>query len=115
MYNFNNTVIVVPTTTDDKATSFTDDIEKSIIRVKSDGVIFPNDSIINIHQISAIHKQRIISDLHCNVKNYMMDSTEVNRLNKYEEYRIFRYNSNLLECMRLKLMSLLDKQFLYSI
>lgn len=114
LYNFNNTTIVVPTTTDDKVTAFTDDIEKSIIKVKADGVIFPNDSIINIHQICAVHKQRIISDLRCNIKNYIMDSTEIDRLNQLEEYRVFQYNSNLLECMRLKLISLLDKQFLES-
>lgn len=115
LYNFNNTVIVVPTTTDDKETSFSDDIEHSIIKVKKDGTIFPNDSIINIHQICAVHKQRILRDLRCNVKNYIMDSTEIDRLNNLEEYCVFHYNSNLLECMRLKLFSLLDKQFISSV
>ena len=44
LYNFNNTAIVIPTTTDDKTTAFTSDIENAIIKVKSDGTIFPNDS-----------------------------------------------------------------------
>ena len=115
LYNFNNTVIVVPTTTDDKATSFTDDIEKSIIKVKSDGSIFLNDSIINIHQICAVHKQRIISDLHCNVKNYIMDSTEIDRLNSLSDYRLYQYNNNLLDCIRIKLTMLLNDQFVINL
>ena len=112
LYNFNNTAIVVPTTTDDKGTAFADDIEKAIIKVKSDGAIFPNDSIINIHQICSIHKERIISDLKCNVKSYIMSSQEIDRLNSFEKYRIFQYGNNLLECIRSKIFSLFDNNFL---
>ena len=114
LYNFNNTAIVVPTTTDDKVTSFTDDIEKAIIKVKKDGIIFPNDSIINIHQICSIHKERIISDLKCNVKSYMMPNQEIDRLNNFEKYRIFQYGNNLLECIRSKIFSLFDNNFICS-
>jgi len=115
LYNFNNTAIVVPTTTDDKATAFTDDIEKAVIKAKADGIVFPNDSIINIHQICSIHKERIISDLRCNVKSYMMPIQEIDRLNHYEKYRIFQYGSDLLTCIKLKLFSLFDSEFLSSI
>ena len=115
LYNFNNTAIVVPTTTDDKTTAFTSDIENAIIKVKSDGAIFPNDSIINIHQICSIHKERIISDLRCNVKSYIMQDSEIDRLNFQEQYKIFQYNSNLLDCIKMKLFSLFYNEFLCSI
>lgn len=109
LYNLANTVIVVPTTTDDKSGAFTDDIEESIIKVKKDGVIFPNDSIINIHQICAVHKERIINNLQCNVKNFTLDTSEVDRLNMYEKYKIFSYGMNLLEVIRLKVGTLLNR------
>ncbi len=115
LYNFNNTAIVIPTTTDDKTTAFTNDIENAIIKVKSDGINFPNDSIINIHQICSIHKERIISDLHCNVKSYIVQDSEIDRLNLQEKYRVFQYNSNLLECIKLKLFSLFNKELLCSL
>lgn len=115
LYNFNNTAIVIPTTTDDKTTSFTSDIENAIIKVKSDGVIFPNDSIINIHQICSIHKERIISDLHCNVKSYIMYDAEIDRLNAQEQYRIFMYQSNLLDCIKVKLLSSFNNDFICSV
>lgn len=114
LYNFNNTAIVIPTTTDDKTTSFTSDIEKAIIKVKSDGTNFPNDSIINVHQICSIHKERIISDLRCNIKSYFMPDAEIDRLNLIEQYRLFQYGSNLLECIKLKLFSLFGSDILCS-
>ena len=97
LYNFNNTAIVVPTTTDDKTTAFTSDIENAIIKVKSDGAIFPNDS------------------LRCNVKSYIMQDSEIDRLNFQEQYKIFQYNSNLLDCIKMKLFSLFYNEFLCSI
>ncbi|HBI73476.1 MAG TPA: hypothetical protein DDY59_09835, partial [Lachnospiraceae bacterium] len=45
LYNLANTVIVTPTTSDDKVVDFTDDINQCIIKVKKDGNIFPNDTI----------------------------------------------------------------------
>lgn len=108
LYNFANTVIVVPTTSDDKIGAFSQDIEECIIKVKSDGKIFPKDSVINVHQICAIHKERILSDLGCNVKNYIVDNSELIRLNQYERYLLFRSGMNLLECINLKLSSLFN-------
>lgn len=110
LYNLANTAIVVPTTTDDKNSAFSSDIEESIIKVKKDGIIFPNDSIINLHQICSIHKERIISNLKCNVKNFILDTSEIDRLNAYEEYNVFSYGMNLLECIRLKFGMLLNKE-----
>lgn len=115
LYNFANTAIVVPTTTDDKGTAFTSDIEECIIKVKSDNRIFPNDSIINLHQICSVHKERIIKDLHVSVKNFQMDDVEIDRLNSYEEYYIFQKGIDLLECIRLKLMSMFSKEYICNI
>lgn len=115
LYNFANTVIVAPTTTDDKRTGFTNDIEECIIKVKNDNIIFPHDSIINIHQICAVHKERIISDLHCNVKNFILDNTEIERLNSFEEYAFFKNGMNLLDCIRLKLSLIFNRDYMNNI
>lgn len=112
LYNFANTAIVIPITTDDKTTGFTPDIEECIIKVKSDNKIFPHDSIINIHQMCSIHKERIIKDLGCNVKGFIIDKNEIKRLNSYEEYHIFTDGMNLLDCINVKLLSIFNKVFL---
>lgn len=115
LYNFANTAIVVPTTSDDKSDPFPQDIDECIIKVKKDGQIFPNDTIINLHQICSIHKERIISDLKCNVKNYIVDKDEIQRLNQYESFRLFYSNMNLLDCIRVKLMSIFYSDFVNNI
>ncbi len=50
--------------------------------------------------------------MHCNVKSYIVPSQEIDRLNQFEKYRIFQYGSNLLECIKFKLFSLFDNNFL---
>jgi len=112
LYNLANTAIVVPTTTDDRPINFTDDIEGCIIKVKSDGIIFPNDSIINVHQICSVHKERIINDLKCNVASYTICDNEVVRLNNYENYAIFQKGMDLIQCIRLKLFSMVCKDYI---
>lgn len=112
LYNFANTAIVVPTTTDDKTTAFTSDIEKCIIKVKKDNLIFPNNSIINLHQICSIHKERIISDLNCNVKNFIVDNDEIDRLNSYENHKFFQNQMNLLDCIKMKLSLMFNSDYL---
>lgn len=112
LYNLANTAIVVPKTTDDKATSFTRDIEESIIKVKSDGSIFPNDTIINLHQICAVHKERILNDLKCNVKNFIVDEAEIGRLNSYEQFCFFSKGMNLLDCIRIKITSIFNREYI---
>jgi len=111
LFNFANTVIIVPTTTDDKTSDFSEDIEESIIKVKSDNAIFPKNSVINIHQIMSIHKERIINDLGVNVKNYIMDKVEIDRLNENNRFKFFHYDSNLLDCIRLKINLQLNKDY----
>jgi flagellar biosynthesis regulator FlbT len=109
LYNLANTVIVTPTTSDDKVVDFTDDINQCIIKVKKDGNIFPNDTIINLHQITAVHKERIKKSLNCNVKNYILDDDEIDRLNNYEKFHYFEYGINLLECIKTKLNLLFNQ------
>jgi len=102
LYNFAQTAIVIPITTDDKKTAFDDEIENVIIKVKSKENSIPNDSIINIHQLKAIHKERIINKLKYNVKKYIVDDQEIKRLNSRIDIESFKTNMSLWECIQLK-------------
>lgn len=114
LYNFSNTVIVVPTTSDDNPT-FSNDIESVIIKVQKDGTVFPKDTVINLHQIKAVHKERIISNLKCNVRNYMVDTTEIQRLNSIEPRPIFANGIDLLTCIRIKLAAMFASQYVQAL
>ena len=114
LYNFSNTVIVAPTTSDDNPT-FSDDIESVIIKVEKDGRIFPKDTVINLHQIKAVHKERIISNLKCNVRDYTVGSSEIQRLNRVEQKPIFSDGIDLLTCIRIKLAAMFASQYVQSI
>ena len=43
-----------------------------------------------------------------------MPNTEIDRLNQIEQYRLFQYGSNLLDCIKLKLFSLFGNDILGS-
>lgn len=107
LYNFANSVIVVPTTSDDSPASFSSDIEEAIIKVQKDGIIFPKDTIINLHQLKAVHKDRIIANLRCNVKSYMLDASEIARQNAIHGANAFINGMDLLAAIRTKIMYLL--------
>ena len=104
LYNFANTVIVAPTTSDDSPNCFSDDIEEVIIKAKKDGTVFPKDTIINLHQIKSVHKDRIISNLRCNVKSYIVDKDEIARQNAIHGKATFIDGMDLLDCIRTKLV-----------
>lgn len=104
LYNFANTVIVAPTTSDDSLNCFSDDIEEVIIKAKKDGTVFPKDTIINLHQIKSVHKDRIISNLRCNVKSYIVDKDEIARQNAIHGEDTFIDGMDLLDCIRAKLV-----------
>lgn len=110
LYNFSNTVIVAPTTSDDNPT-FSSDIESVIIKAQRDGTVFPKDTVINLHQIKAVHKERIISNLKCNVRNYTVDTTEIQRLNRIEPRPIFANGIDLLTCIRIKMAAMFASQY----
>ena len=107
LYNFANTVIVAPTTSDDSPNSFSADIEEVIIKAKRDGTVFPKDTIINLHQIKSVHKDRIISNLRCNVKSYIVDRQEIARQNAIHGADTFTDGMDLLDCIRTKLAYIL--------
>lgn len=79
--------------------------------MQKDGTVFPKDTIINLHQIKAVHKERIISNLKCNVRNYTVDTTEIQRLNSIEPRPIFTNGIDLLTCIRIKLAAMFASQY----
>lgn len=103
LYNFANSVVVVPTTSDDSPNSFSSDIEDVVIKVQKDGNIFPKDTVINLHQIKTVHKERIISNLHCNVRSYVVDNVEISRQNAIHGQGTFASGMDLLACIRTKI------------
>lgn len=109
LYNFANSVIVAPTTSDDGPVSFSTDIEEAIIKVQKDGAVFPKDTIINLHQLKAVHKERIISNLRCNVKSYVVDPAEIARQNAIHGADTFINGMNLLDCIRTKMAYLFSE------
>ena len=111
LYNFSNTVIVAPTTSDDNPT-FSSDIENVIIKAQRDGKVFPKDTVINLHQVKAVHKERIISNLKCNVRDYTVDTAEIQRLNSIEAAPIFADGIDLLTCIRIKLAVMFAPQYI---
>lgn len=118
LYNFAETVIIVPTTSDD-GNSFSEEMERAIIRCTSDKKekesknekpIFPFDTVINLHQIRVIHKNRIINDLKCNIEDYLMTQKDIDWLNNIIKENAIPYGINLRECIRLKIMHLFSRE-----
>ena len=77
------------------------------IKAKRDGTVFPKDTIINLHQIKSVHKDRIISNLRCNVKSYIVDRQEIARQNAIHGADTFTDGMDLLDCIRTKLAYIL--------
>lgn len=107
LYNFTETAIVVPTTSDDGST-FTPEMEKALIRCPKDGCVFPEDTIINLHQIRAIGKNRIISDLNCSSKDYILPNCSIDNINKYLSIGSIPYGTDLKKCLELKFSELIS-------
>lgn len=109
LYNFSNTVIVVPTTSDDNP-SFPKEIDEVVIKVQKDGHIFPKDTVINLHQVKAIHKERIISNLKSNVRQYIVNNVEISRLNTVSPAPLFSNGMDLLSCIQTRLALMFSLQ-----
>jgi hypothetical protein len=105
IYNFAETAIVVPTTSDDGST-FTPEMESALIRCKGDKIIFPNDTIINLHQIRVISKNRIIRDLNCDARSYILTNDAVDELNRRLPSSIIPHGIDLQKCIEFKLAHL---------
>ncbi len=118
---FQELLVVAPTNTDDGAV-FHGDIKKAMIRIPNDDYrlpghrsIFPKNTIINLHQIRHISKNRIQKDLYCNVKNYITPDNVIDELNSYFPYPILRHRDNLLRAIMMKLAHLYSPDSLYEI
>ncbi|MBL4952201.1 type II toxin-antitoxin system PemK/MazF family toxin [Neobacillus sp. YIM B02564] len=79
--NFKDLVLVAPTTSNDGG-ALDPSIEKVILSVPGDGVIFPQDTLIELHQMRCVAKNRIINDLKVNVDQYIVPNRVVDTLNQ---------------------------------
>lgn len=105
IYNFAETAIVVPTTSDDGSV-FSREMEPALIRCKKDGKIFPADTLINLHQIRVISKNRIIKDLKCDARDYIVTDEEVDRINSGLAASILHYGADLQKCIETQISRL---------
>lgn len=119
--DFGKLLVVVPTNTDD-GNVYPSDVKKAIIRIPSDHgrlsgkhPIFPKDTIINLHQIRHVSKNRIQKDLHCNVKNYIVPNDVIDELNRYLPYPVLQYGDDLMQVLMVKLAHLYSPDLLYQI
>ncbi|WP_270166713.1 hypothetical protein [Paenibacillus sp. SYP-B4298] len=119
--DYQELMAVVPTTSDDGSV-FHDEVKKAIIRVPSDAVensasypIFPRNTVINLHQIRVVSKNRIISDLRCNVKDYRVPDHIIDELNEYFPFPVLKHKDHLLRAIEMKLAQLLSPDSLHEI
>jgi hypothetical protein len=119
--DFQELLVVAPTNSDDGAV-FHVDIKKAIIRVPNDDTkvpghrpIFPKDTIINLHQIRYVSKNRVHRDLYCNVNNYIVPSDVINELNRYLPYPVLQHGDHLLRAIEMKLTHLYAPDALHEI
>jgi len=78
--NFKHLAVVVPTTSKDD--SDLGDLEKLLIYCPKDGNVFPEDDVVEIHQMKCISKNRIINDLGKNVRDYILPNEQIDSLNQ---------------------------------
>ncbi|GGG16575.1 type II toxin-antitoxin system PemK/MazF family toxin [Paenibacillus aceti] len=119
--DFQELIVVVPTTSDD-GSEFNDEVKKAIIQVPSDRgwfpsrpPIFPRDTIINLHQVRVVSKNRVTSDLRCSVRDYVVPPQVIDKLNKYFPYPVLKHSDHLLRTIEMKLAHLHSPDSLYEI
>lgn len=119
--DFQELLVVAPTNSNDGAV-FHGDIQKAIIRVPNDDTkvrghrpIFPKDTIINLHQIRHVSKNRVQKDLYCNVNTYIFPNNSIDDLNRYFPYPILQHGDNLLRAIMMKLAHLYSPDSLHEI
>lgn len=98
LQDFGKLVTVVPVTSD-RGQTFDPNIEKAVIRVKSSSYNqFENDSILLLHQIRSVGKNRIVKDLFKTIgKTPLMESVEKNILSTYTPFVNKSFNENIAE------------------
>ncbi|MDR7315328.1 type II toxin-antitoxin system PemK/MazF family toxin [Brevibacillus nitrificans] len=103
VYDLPYDVVVIPTTSDDGIPVSTE-IKKSVIHCPSDKAgIFPKDTLLYLHQVRMVSKNRIIKNLGCNVKDYVVPQNIIDELNKYLPHPVIPQNADLLKCIEWKL------------
>lgn len=78
---FNDFLIVAPETSDD-GKPFSKDVEKVVIKCPMDGQVFLKDTVVELHQLRCIAKNRVIKDLGVSTKNYVLPNLLVDQLNQ---------------------------------
>lgn len=89
-------------------------MEKALIRCPRDKKVFPQNTIVNLHQIRAIAKNRIISDLNCSAEDYILPNKAIDKLNENVPEKFLPYGINLKKCIELKLAQLLAPDIFYT-
>ncbi len=102
LYNLPKTVIVVPTSSDD-GPELSPPLQKALIKCPRDGQVFPKDTLLNLHQIRAISKNRIISDLKCSAQQYTVPNSSIDDFNNHIGKNFIDYGIDLKQCIELKL------------
>ncbi|MFE8701082.1 type II toxin-antitoxin system PemK/MazF family toxin [Cytobacillus sp. FJAT-54145] len=98
---FKELLIVAPETSDD-GRPFSPDIEKVVIKCPKDGSVFMKDTIVELHQLRCIAKNRIIKDLGVSAKNYVLPNPLVDQLNLGFPRPMLSYGTDLEKTIELK-------------
>jgi len=104
--NFKDMMVVVPTTSNEnnKILRLEPDIQEMNLVVPADGAIFPNETILQLHQIRIISKNRIIRDLGCNIKDYVPKADWIDQVNAGLKCPgLIPYGTNLLKVLEMKI------------
>ncbi len=118
--DFEEMIAVVPTTSDD-GSGFNEKVKKAIIQIPNDTPldgkkpIFPKPTIINLHQIRVVSKNRVQINLNCNVQNYILPDSVINQLNRYLPYPVLQNGDHLLQAIEVKISHLYAPDTLYQI
>jgi hypothetical protein len=110
LYNFKYSIVVAPTLSDD-GNVFGPDILPSLIKVPGDGAIFPNDTIINLSQLTTISKNRVLNNQNRNVSNYNVPDYIIDELNLHMPIKL-SYGLDLLTVIDYRLTNLLHRPLL---
>lgn len=118
--DFGEILVVAPTESDDGRAALPD-IEKALIRIPSDAApgitrpIFPKNTIIKLHQIRHISKNRVKTDLGCSAKDYIVPANIINRLNAHLPYPALSHGNSLYQVIMVKLSHLYTPDSLFEI
>jgi PemK-like, MazF-like toxin of type II toxin-antitoxin system len=104
LHNFSDFLVVIPTNKDDNP-NLSKDIQKVVLQVPKDSNIFPQDTMISLHQIRIVAKNRIIRDLGCNVQDYIIPNDTIDHINRGFNMStpVLSYGTNLKQAIETKI------------